>query len=137
MVRNVDLPDQAVPPQLCRTGSLLPPENKNLSLSNLSLAMLDVVPRSIRIILCFRAGLSFYLQDKRTKLYAGSKHSGKEAQGEDRGCLTKGLGGRPLWKTFLIRSGNSPFFLSFQARISSLTKSAPITFRTFLDLPFS
>lgn len=49
----------------------------------------------------------------------------------------EGTWGRPLWKAFLIHSGNSPFFLSSQACMSSLTKSAPITFRTFLDLLFS
>lgn len=83
MVRNVDLPDQAVPPQLCRTGSLLPPENKNLSLSNVSLAMLDGVPRSIRF--ASGEGLLFTAGQAYQALCC-------EAEGKDGGCLSKGLG---------------------------------------------
>lgn len=89
MVRNVDLPDQAVPPQLCTTGSLLPPENKNLSLSNVSLAMLDGVPRSIRF--ASGEGLLFTAGQAYQALCC-------EAEGKDGGPPYEGTWGRPLWK---------------------------------------
>lgn len=104
MVRNVDLPDQAVPPQLCRTGSLPPPENKNLSLSNVSLAMLDGVPRSIH----FASGEGLLST-------AGQAYQALCCEAQCKGWRLpyEGTRGRPLWKTFLIYPGNSPFFLGF------------------------
>lgn len=115
MVRNVDLPDQAVPPQFCRTGSLLPPENKNLSLSNVSLAMLHMVPRSIRIILCFRGGLTFYCRTNVSGFMLRASPEGKQPRGKMEAALRRDLG-----KTSLESFPDTFWQLTFLSQLPSM-----------------